>query len=64
MRLAGLEIPTVAVAELVEMLRDEYYFKAADTLERALASEQDMCRSRFGNAPQFSTCSMTPAGSF
>jgi hypothetical protein len=35
MRLAGVELSNETVAELRSMLRDEFYFKAADTLERA-----------------------------
>jgi hypothetical protein len=33
---AGIQLDSETVAELVRMLRDECYFKAADTLDRAL----------------------------
>ena len=40
MLLAGIPVSRPLVVELVELLRDECYFKAADTLEHALANEQ------------------------
>jgi hypothetical protein len=36
MRLGGVEVGDVLVAELVGMLRDECYDRVADTLQRAL----------------------------
>jgi hypothetical protein len=38
--LAGIQVRATAVAELVEMLRAEYLFKAADTLESALLDDR------------------------
>jgi hypothetical protein len=40
MRLAGVELSNESVVELCSMLRDEFYFKAADTLERALLEDR------------------------
>ena len=39
MFLAGIRLSNELVAELVTMLRGEYYFKAADTLDAALADD-------------------------
>jgi hypothetical protein len=39
MLVAGIHISDQAVAELIVRLRDEYYFKAAETLDRARAQE-------------------------
>jgi hypothetical protein len=40
MLLAGIDMTTELVAVLISMLRDECYFRAADTLEHALEHDQ------------------------